>query len=227
MSLFISVPAETLDWPAGTFSFPKPSTGCPPGFDEGCVFQNNANNSPNNQNDYPPNIDQLLDGFFGVDLQLCYCTEQQAFSTVPFWPEGQYCLAKKGPCPVGFGEGSIFWDDNNIITNQNNVSGVIPDGTYDTNTEIQYCCRADGDVDRAIPLPTTHDFVLYRSPGVECQDVQGMTDSRFSIRTDDDNFLNQDVCRGMHPSVDDCGPNIRTGNQRNIRVRFCHYTKSE
>lgn len=169
----------------------------------------------------PANIGELLDGYFGEDLQLCYCTEQQAFSTVPFWPEGRYCLAKKGPCPVGFGEGSVYWDDDNAFVNFNNVSGVIPDGTYDTNTEIQYCCRKDGFRSTAIPLPTTHDFVLYPQGETTCQSVQGMTSRQLRIRTDDDNAFNQDTCSGPNPFLDGTcsGPDHRSS--------LCLYTRSE
>lgn len=221
MLIYFCTCAESLDWPAGTFSFPKPKAGCPPGFDEGCIFQNNDKTPSENINQYNPgNIGELLDGYFGHDLQLCYCTEQQAFSTVPFWPEGTYCLARKGSCPVGFEEGSIYWDDANHFVNFNNVSGVIPDGTYDTNTEIQYCCRMDGFRVDAMPLPTTHDFVLYPFDSRTCQRVQGMTVRELRIRTDDDDEFNHDRCTDMHPFDVNC-------NGPDHRVSLCHYTSSQ
>lgn len=41
---------------------------------------------------------------------------------------------------VGFNSGYITWDDEDI-NNHNEYGGLLPDGVYDSNTKIYYCCR--------------------------------------------------------------------------------------
>lgn len=40
---------------------------------------------------------------------------------------------------IGFDEGYIHWDDEN--SNSNSWNGILPNGTYGSDTEIYYCCR--------------------------------------------------------------------------------------
>lgn len=40
----------------------------------------------------------------------------------------------------GFAEGYVYWDDEDL-PNHNNKGGTLPDGDYDKNTRIYYCCR--------------------------------------------------------------------------------------
>jgi len=44
-------------------------------------------------------------------------------------------------CVPGFSQGSLYWDDEDI-NNSNEKGGVLPDGVYNTNTKIYYCCRS-------------------------------------------------------------------------------------
>lgn len=41
---------------------------------------------------------------------------------------------------TGFAIGSIFWDDEDK-NNANGRGGTLPEGNYDGNTRILYCCR--------------------------------------------------------------------------------------
>ena len=50
-------------------------------------------------------------------------------------------------------------------------TGTTPDGEYDRNTRIYFCCRNDGPATRAIELPTTSPFHLLKW-GDQCQKVQ-------------------------------------------------------
>ena len=78
------------------------------------------------------------------------------------WPRGSYCIGQKGmTCPDGFHEGSIKWDDKDV-NNKNRHEGVLPDGEYDSNTVMNFCCRSDnGSPTNPIQLPTAEPFVLY------------------------------------------------------------------
>lgn len=214
--LLYTEPFQPLEWPAGTFSLPKAKSGCPPGFTYGCIFQKKQGGENENVFTSTPAIDQLLDGQFNDNIEMCYCTKLDGISTVPFWPEGRYCIAKKGECPVGFGNGSIFWDDVNFSGNR--LNGIIPDGTYTINTEIEYCCRSDNYRVTPIRLPTTHDFVLYPFDDAICQEVEGMTDTLITIRSEDDKQENNNHCSGMRPYDSQCN-NVRHN------VFLCHYTK--
>ena len=41
---------------------------------------------------------------------------------------------------AGFQSGYIYWDDQDI-SNHNEAKGSLPDGEYNKNTKIYYCCR--------------------------------------------------------------------------------------
>ena len=49
-------------------------------------------------------------------------------------------------------------------------TGVLPEGEYDRNTKIQFCCRNDGNAGDAIVLPTNSPFHLLMW-GDRCQEV--------------------------------------------------------
>ena len=88
-----------------------------------------------------------------------------------FWT-GKYCIYRKGGyCPLDMKAGFYHWDDE-WLNNQNAQDGEYPDGKYDHNTLIHFCCRIHGDKNVPISLPTHKPFFLlaYRSP--ECQQVK-------------------------------------------------------
>ena len=134
----------------------------------------------------------------------------------PYWPEGKYCIYKKGKCPKGFKEGFLFWDDKNEQreTEENNSNGVLPDGIYNCDTKIYYCCRRDGRHDQPIRLPITHPFYLIRMDG-KCQQVYGMSVIDEWVRWNDENDDNKDSRGGLFP--DNLIPDHR--------VNFCYYYK--
>lgn len=41
---------------------------------------------------------------------------------------------------LGFNSGSIYWDDEDTSTD-NAHGGALPDGSYNDDTRIDYCCR--------------------------------------------------------------------------------------
>jgi len=48
--------------------------------------------------------------------------------------------------------------------------GKLPDGVYNRNTKIFFCCRRDGSADLPIVLPTSVPFYLLKF-GDSCQKV--------------------------------------------------------
>ena len=130
------------------------------------------------------------------------------------WPNGSYCIAKKGPCPEGFDAGSVYWDDENY-RNLNYISGTVPDGEYNSNTLIHYCCRMDDEPSNSVVLPSDRPFCLIRTQP-QCQEVVNMNVEDIIVRTDDeDDRGDGNKVFGNHP--------YRAGGKDNS-IRYCHYT---
>lgn len=83
-------------------------------------------------------------------------------------------------------EGLIHWDDEDG-NNHNSFSGELPEGTYNKDTDIKYCCRSDGFASNAIILPTDRDFVLLRYKSSQCQKVKGTTSEVLFFTWDTEN----------------------------------------
>ena len=101
---------------------------------------------------------------------------------IPYrWPEGKYCIYKRGPhCPAKMKEGFVIWDDENT-DNQNDANGALPEGMYTDDTKIYFCCSTNGNVDNAISLPTKTPFYLFAYQSIKCQKVWKLTLSSLII----------------------------------------------
>ena len=152
----------------------------------------------------------------GGNYKTYYCTKTSSGSTSSSaWPRGSYCIARYGGnCPSGFSSGYKRWDDEDS-SNRNSQQDPIPDGSYGSNTLIQYCCRRDGSVSVGMVLPTAQPFVLYRYGGT-CQTVTGMTVRQLYLHFDDEDSRNNNYCSGTHPDDSSCG--------RNHDLYFCYYS---
>lgn len=126
---------------------------------------------------------------------------------------GQYCIYKKADCPKGFQEGYVYWDDEDY-KNINKKGGTLPDGVYDRDTLIKYCCRADGDKFTPVTLPVMSSFYLMMSNTSECQRVKGAVATKEFIRFDNEDSGNKDRQYGSHPY----GAGIR-----NHKLYYCYY----
>jgi len=147
---------------------------------------------------------------------MCYCVrERDETSSLFTWPLGQYCIAKKGDCPHGFEDGSIFWDDENDL-NKNQVEGVLPDGSYNEDTRIDYCCRADGLPSTNIYLPNTQAFSLYPHDEDVCQTVHGMEHTLLFVDSDDEDRDNTNTCTGDYPF-------LQGSCHEDHKLYICHY----
>jgi len=126
---------------------------------------------------------------------------------------GQYCIYKKDKCPKGLSEGYIYFDDENH-KNINKKGGTLPDGEYNKDTKIFYCCRTDGDILKPITLPVMSPFYLMAYNTSECQRVKGALATEEFIRHDTEDTNNQDSMNGTHPFEE---------GKKNITIMYCYY----
>ena len=96
----------------------------------------------------------------------------------------------------------------------NKYGGQIPDGSYDGNTVIYYCCRKDGYETNPIILPTDSPFVLLKSNTHLCQDVRGMKVRSEWFQWDSEDFLPSNGVGGFPPS---------SKVDKNVKLYYCYY----
>ena len=209
-----------LNWLSGIFASPMPREGCSTGFSRGCVKQKTYDLF-NYANSWSTSISNRLSCKVNTGyITTCFCVKvarklkQNEFA----WPSGSYCIArKKAFCPAGFRQGSIKWDDKDIFNN-NEHWGELPDGEYNKDTKIFFCCRSDGSYKIPIRMPVGMPFVLYRYGG-HCQKVMNM-----SVQEDYIKWVGElvsfiwDKRSGNHPDDD--------GGSKNYLLHYCHYSNS-
>lgn len=207
-------------WPDGTYSLPMSIHECPFShtdfeWEAGYIYQDNEDF--NNDNFCTKKIRKRLSIKCKKDLTIDYCSKTEMLGDRGVqWPNGSYCIAKKGVCPEGFDSGSVYWDDENY-RNTNYISGTVPDGEYTENTRIDYCCRNDGHPNRAMMLPSDKSFVLIRNHKL-CQEVVDMKADRLLLTTDDENDAGDgNRVTGSYP---------HEAGRRNNSIRYCYYTPS-
>ena len=156
-----------------------------------------------------------LSGTYDSDIETQFCTKTDTTYDYGIkWPKGSYCIGRKGgSCPSGFEYGWIEWDDEDI-RNANQDSGILPDGTYNENTRIDFCCRRDGFATNTIILPTDKPFYLYRCGSDGCQKVAGMRYRQDWVKWDCEDWRTKNKYGGLIPFVDDW---------KNIRLFYCYY----
>ena len=70
--------------------------------------------------------------------------------------------------------GWVKWDDTNY-KNKNRNEGYLPDGSYNKDTTIYYCCQTEGHWYDVIELPVSQPFYLLTSSSAgspKCQMVK-------------------------------------------------------
>ena len=145
-----------------------------------------------------PNLFVMLFLFLSLST-VSNCSGQFGqFSIYTLFSLGQYCIFKKGDCPKGLKKGYVFWDDENG-KNINKKGGTLPDGIYDQDTLVYYCCRTDGDKYTPISLPVISPFYLMAFNTPECQRVEGAIATEEFIRFDTENTRNKDRQNGSYP----------------------------
>ena len=211
-----------LVWPDGTYGLPQPISGCPRGegfdFVSGWREHDTENDKKTKNRWYPPRERIKLKSILSqTDITHYFCIKELSEANRrirrPNWPRGHYCIYKKGDCPQGFKSGFLFWDDENE-NNTNKAGGVLPDGVYNHDTRIDYCCRNDGSFRDPIFLPITDPFYLI-SKGGNCQKVFGMKVNNELLQWDDENDNNKDKRGGLFPDT----------RIPDHLVHFCYYFK--
>ena len=205
-------------WLSGTFALPAAKSECPEGFHTGSITQDTYNLVNDNSASY--GIDQRLDVNVlkgSVETNFCVKTSQpdDEFEELN-WPRGSYCIGQKGTeCPKGFLEGFIKWDDKDF-RNKNKNKGELPEGKYDDNTVIHFCCRSDnGSPSNPMQMPMETSFVLYRY-NKQCQEVMGMRVVEDYILWIDEFAFNKDDTGGSFPDDD--------GGKKKHKLHYCHYS---
>ncbi|CAH3166652.1 unnamed protein product [Porites evermanni] len=208
----------SIYWPAGSYGIPKAASGCPGanGFQWliGRRYQDTEDSNPNNHKSSQFHLDATVDSKRGIIRSFCMKTDTSTDITRGSWPPGKYCIYKKGGyCPINLTSGYIRWDDEDN-NNKNNKTGTLPDGVYDRNTKIEFCCRTDGNKNNPISLPTLKPFFLLAYDSAECQHVKWAVVSVEWIRFDNEDSSNADDQGGSHPH----GAGID-----NHKIHYCYY----
>uniref|UniRef100_A0A2C9JKP1 Apextrin C-terminal domain-containing protein n=1 Tax=Biomphalaria glabrata TaxID=6526 RepID=A0A2C9JKP1_BIOGL len=142
---------------------------------------------------------------------LYYCLKMdRTSSNDTLWPNGSYCIDKKGHCPGGFQEGKIYIDEEDSFGNKGSVEGDVPD--LFLSSTLEFCCRRDGDVDTPMKLPIRSPFYLYRYGG-RCQQVREMDVVEEFVLIDSEDTNNNDQRYGAYPD----------GAQNDVRLELCYY----
>ena len=126
---------------------------------------------------------------------------------------GQYCIYKKGRCPNGLSNGFVYWDDDSYF-NENTKSGILPDGVYDANTKIEFCCRTDENKDKPVVLPTKEPFYLLAYKFPRCQMVKWTVSTLQWIYYDTEHWDNVDHRGGAYPY---------NAAKKHPTIYYCHY----
>eukprot|EP00058_Branchiostoma_floridae_P028488 XP_002613979.1 hypothetical protein BRAFLDRAFT_67440 [Branchiostoma floridae] len=203
-----------VDWPTGTYGLPRTNTGCPESagvtWHTGYRYHDTEDDGANN---YWTSGLHFDGDFWRGNMYQKFCMKTSSWQGHGTWPRGSYCIFKRSGCPSGFQTGELFWDDEDD-NNANRRSGVVPDGTYNHNTLIWYCCRNDGSANTRIPLPSRKPFYLFRFRQ-GCQKVLRMNVREEYFRWDDEDDDNINYRRGAHP--------YDTGGSRDHKLHYCYY----
>ena len=127
---------------------------------------------------------------------------------------GSYCVYRKNQCPSGMKKGSIKWDDEDS-NNDNKKSGILPDGTFDQDTIIEYCCQDQGVWTNSIELPVDKPFYLLPHASINCQRVKGAINTLDYITYDTEEENNHDDFTPSHAF---------TVNGKGLpKIYYCYY----
>jgi CUB/sushi domain-containing protein len=194
-----------------------PTSGCPNShsfsWKTGYRTQDTEDNGNNNHFSSPLHLKGRFNSLI-ITLNFCIKTVFLQTVHVPQWPSGHYCIFKKGHCPTGFNSGTIKWDDEDSH-NANGHGGFLPDGKYNRDTIMHFCCRSDRPAHIPITLPTSRPFFLLAAT-TSCQRVEGMKVRREHVYWDDEDSSNgiRSTKSGHHPY---------NPGRDNTYLYFCYY----
>lgn len=207
-------------WPAGTYALPMAGSGCPEGggFTWYTGHRTEVLEREQNRNRHSLSI-HLKTKIGNPEIERYFCVKNstKADEGKPKWPNGKYCIYKKGDlCPPDFHKGSVLWDDDNGSngSNRNSKGGELPSGRYNQDTMIYFCCMTTGSVEKRVSLPVSKPFYLLAFESTTCQEVQGAVYSLEYVVFDTENTKNQDASAYPYPYGADLGQPT---------IHYCYY----
>ena len=88
---------SAVQWPAGRYGLPMPKSGCPGdgavNWKTGWTYHDTEDDSNENQRS---EIYHMPGNFTRHGIQQKFCIKEDAAGVSEFWPEGKYCIYKKG-----------------------------------------------------------------------------------------------------------------------------------
>ena len=116
-------------------------------------------------------------------------------------------------------DGFIHWDDedNNNNQNKNEKHGILPEGTYGTDTEIYYCCSDQGNWYDPIELPVGVPIFLLPYNSKNCQRVKWAWSKQQYITYDTENTQNLDNFVRRHVYAENKRKDLPT------TIYYCYY----
>lgn len=119
---------------------------------------------------------------------------------------------------IKFLSGWVFWDDENqdTIDGGNMVAGYTPEGVYELDTLMYFCCNTKGNKSQPIDLPLDKPFYLLAYNSKRCQSVNGAIASIEYIKWDDEDRGNTNA----HSAVIPYGVNL---DPWDTTMYFCYY----
>lgn len=111
-------------WPAGQYGVTKSMYGCPSAnfaWSAGTVTQAlQSSNTKSKSFHIDANVTSE-----GVSRSFCLKMSTGDDSGRPQWPDGNYCIYKKGDaCPIGLQSGYILWD-NRFVFDYSKATGEV------------------------------------------------------------------------------------------------------
>lgn len=186
-------------WPSDSFTIlGTQTTGCPSGFYEGSLTQHHKDTKQSHVSSIF-SADVISEP---TSTAYNFCTKKKTDedATSLSWPAGKYCIYQQDEvCPsgnsivdekylnkltgirqffyffwfllafVGFTSGYIQYDD---LENPSNISGILPDGQFESDSRFYFCCRSDGSTSSPVNLPSGEPFIIFPSTRY-CQEVTG------------------------------------------------------
>ena len=118
--------------------------------------------------------------------------------------------------------GSVRWDDEDF-GNVNQHGGILPEGVYDSNTKINYCCQSKGRWFEPIGLPIHRPFYLLphnSSVSPRCQIVKWTMTWLEYIDYDTVDLGSVDKSYGDHVFLEHIDSGFISGF---LRAFYCYY----
>ena len=112
-------------------------------------------------------------------------------------------------------EGYIKWDDEDRAIENNEINGALPDGKYNDDTQIYYCCQNQGSWYNSIELPVDQPFYLLPFAKANCQRVKWSLSTLEYITYDTEDSVNIDHFKEPH---------VFTNKQQSLpKIYYCYY----